>query len=81
MGIGLVHVESIKIMRERQEQKTRPLLYAFLRSPPRLGKKLLPKKEILRSKPGPDHRWRKSWKKKFPWIKKPLTDIFTEQLT
>jgi hypothetical protein len=31
MGIGLVHVESIKIMRERKEQKTRPLLYDFLR--------------------------------------------------
>jgi hypothetical protein len=42
-----------------------------------MEKKLLPKKEILRSKPGPDHPWRKPWKKKIPWIKKPLTDIFT----
>ncbi len=50
-------------------------------SPPRLEKKLVPKREILRRKPGPDHPWRKPWKKKIPCIKKPLTDIFTEQLT
>jgi transposase len=53
---------------------------APLPSPPRLEKKLLSKKEILRRKPGPDHPWRKPWKKKILWIKKPLTDIFTEQL-
>jgi len=54
---------------------------AHLPSPPRLGKKLLPQKEIFRRIPGPDHPWRKPWKKKITWIKKPLTDIFTEQLT
>jgi transposase len=39
------------------------------------------KKETLRSKPALDHPWRKLWKRKLPWKKKPLTDIFTEHLT
>jgi len=49
-------------------------------SPLRQKKKRIPKKETLRSKPGPDHPWRKPWKKKLPWEKKPLTDIFIEHL-
>lgn len=40
----------------------------------------LPKKP-LRSKPAPDHPWRKPWKRTLAWRKKPPTDIFTEHLT
>jgi transposase len=52
-----------------------------LSSPLKQEKTGIPKKEMLRSKPAPDHPWRKPWKKKLPWGKKPLTDIFTEHLT
>ena len=52
-----------------------------LPSPRRQEKKRIPKKETLRTKPSPDHPWRKPWKEKLPWKKKPLTDIFTEHLT
>jgi len=52
-----------------------------LSSPLKQGKTGIPKKEMLRSKPAPDHPWRKPWKKKIPWKKKPLTDIFIEHLT
>lgn len=51
-------------------------------SPPKEQKELPHKKEPLRSKPGPDHPWRKSYKKQISWKKKPVTtDIFTEHLT
>jgi hypothetical protein len=51
-------------------------------SAPKEHKELPRKKEPLRSKPGPDHPWRKSYKKQISWKKKPVTtDIFTEHLT
>jgi transposase len=53
-----------------------------LPSPPKEQKELPPKKEPLRSKPGPDHPWRKPYKNQISWKKKPFTtDIFTEHLT
>ena len=53
-----------------------------LPSPPKEQKELPRKKEPLRSKPGPDHPWRKPYKNQTSWKKKPLTtDIFTEHLT
>lgn len=44
-------------------------------------KKLALKKKRVHPKPGPDHPWRKSFKKKFIQKKYPPTDIFSEQLT
>ncbi len=48
---------------------------------PKRKKDPSPKKEALPLKPGPDHPWRKPWKKKSLHPKYPFTDIFTEQLT
>jgi len=51
-------------------------------SPPKEQKELPRKKKPLRSKPGPDHPWRKPYKNQISWKKKPIpTDIFTELLT
>jgi len=44
-------------------------------------KKTILKKKPVRSKPGPDHPWRKNFKKKFTHKKYSSTDIFTKQLT
>jgi hypothetical protein len=42
-------------------------------------KKPIVKKKLLRPKPGPDHPWRKDFKKKFTYKKESPTDIFTGQ--
>ena len=44
-------------------------------------KKPILKKKPVRPKPGPDHPWRKDFKKKFTHKKYSSTDIFTKQLT
>ena len=44
-------------------------------------KKPILKKKLVRPKPGPDHPWRKDFKKKFTHKKDSPTDIFKEQLT
>jgi hypothetical protein len=44
-------------------------------------KKSILKKKPLRPKPGPDHPWRKDFKKKFTHKKYSSTDIFKEHLT
>jgi len=44
-------------------------------------KKPILKKKRVRPKPGPDHPWRRDFKKKFTQKKYSPTDIFSEQLT
>lgn len=50
-------------------------------SPLTPDKKPILKKKLVRPKPGPDHPWRKDFKKKFTHKKYSPTDIFKEQLT
>jgi transposase len=50
-------------------------------SPLPSDKKLILKKKLVRPKPGPDHPWRKDFKKKITYKKDSPTDIFKEQLT
>jgi len=50
-------------------------------SPLSQEKNPIPRKKGLQSKPGPNHPWRKGFKKKISYPKDYSTDIFIEQLT
>ena len=68
----------------RVQRRGRPTSQESLSSPssplPQEKNPIL-KKKLLRPKPGPDHPWRKDFKKKFTSKKDSPTDIFTEHLT
>lgn len=68
----------------RVQRKGRPASPKSLRNPaPPLPQEKKPtlKKKLVRPKPGPDHPWRKDFKKTFTHKKYSPTDIFKEQLT
>jgi hypothetical protein len=67
----------------RVQRKGRPASQEFLlnpSSPLPQGKKPILKTKLIRPKPGPNHPWRKDFKKKFPYKKDSPTDIFKEHL-
>lgn len=68
----------------RVQRRGRPASQESLRKPsspfPQKKEPIL-KTKLIRPKPGPDHPWRKGFKKKIPYPKDYPTDIFIEQLT